>query len=178
MTLAERIEQTLITIPHFPRPGILFKDVTPLFQHPELYHDIIQAAAELIKPLNVQAIAGMESRGFPLGFAIAAQLNLPFVFIRKQGKLPRPTFQVEYDLEYGTAVMELQQNDIQPHQRVYIHDDLLATGGTALAAAKLVEVAGGQVVGFGFIVTLDSLNGQEKIKPFGVPIHTFASLQE
>jgi adenine phosphoribosyltransferase len=119
---------------------------------------------------------GLESRGFPLGLAIALEMNIPFVMIRKKGKLPRPTHQVSYDLEYGQATVELQKDDLLPGQKVFIHDDLLATGGTAFAAAQLVEMAQGKVAGFGFIIALEFLKGREKLSTFGAPIHTFAAI--
>ena len=176
MNLKDRINQTLIDVPDFPKPGILFKDITPLFKDPQLIRDMIASANELLTPLKVDVIVGLESRGFPLGCSIAMGMNIPFVMVRKKGKLPRATYQVSYDLEYGQATVELQKDDILPGQRVYIHDDLLATGGTAAAAAKLIEMAGGTVVGFGFILTLDFLNGKEKLNQFNAPIHTFATI--
>ena len=111
-----------------------------------------------------------------MGFAIALRLNLPFVMIRKRGKLPRPTHQIQYNLEYGQAAMELQIGDIMPHQKVYIHDDLLATGGTAAAAAELVQLAQAELVGFGFLMDLEGLNGKENLMRFNVPVHTFVTL--
>jgi len=176
MKLTEKINQTLIDVPDFPKPGILFKDITPIFKDPILSKEIVQASASQLKEMGVEVIVGLESRGFPLGLAIALELAIPFVMIRKKGKLPRPAFQVSYDLEYGQATMELQKGDIQPGQNVYIHDDLLATGGTAHAAGQLVQMAGGQIAGFGFIITLDALNGKEKLEAYGAPIHTFAAI--
>jgi adenine phosphoribosyltransferase len=176
MNLEERINQTLIDVPDFPKPGILFKDITPLFKDPHLIKDMIVSTHTLLSPLKVDVIVGLESRGFPLGCSIAMELKIPFVMVRKKGKLPRATYQISYDLEYGQATIELQKDDIIPGQRVYIHDDLLATGGTAAAAAQLIEMAGGVVVGFGFILTLDFLNGREKLSRFNAPIHTFAAI--
>jgi adenine phosphoribosyltransferase len=176
MKLTEKIHQTLIDVPDFPKPGILFKDITPIFRDPNLSKEIVHASASQLKEMGVDVIVGLESRGFPLGLAIAVELEIPFVMIRKKGKLPRPAFQVSYDLEYGQATMELQKGDIQPEQKVYIHDDLLATGGTAHAAGQLVQMAGGKVVGFGFIITLDTLKGKEKLEVFGAPVHTFAAI--
>lgn len=176
MKLAEKIHQTLIDVPDFPKPGILFKDITPIFRDPRLSKEIVQTSASQLKEMGVDVIVGLESRGFPLGLAIAVELEIPFVMIRKKGKLPRPAFQVSYDLEYGQATMELQKGDIQPGQKVYIHDDLLATGGTAHAAGQLVTLAGGKIAGFGFIVSLDILKGSEKLQTFGAPVHTFAAI--
>jgi adenine phosphoribosyltransferase len=176
MNLTDRIHHTLIDVPDFPKPGILFKDITPLFKDPQLIRDMIATSHEWLSPLRVDIIVGLESRGFPLGCSIAMDMNIPFVMIRKKGKLPRATHQISYDLEYGQATVELQKEDILPGQRVYIHDDLLATGGTAAAAAQLIQMAGGIVVGFGFILTLDFLNGKEKLSQFNAPIHTFAAV--
>jgi adenine phosphoribosyltransferase len=177
MNLEEKIHQTLIDVPDFPRPGILFKDITPLFQNPSLVREMVATAKVQLLPLQVDVVVGLESRGFPLGCALAMEMNLPFVMIRKKGKLPRPTLQYHYDLEYGQATVEIQKEDIKAGQRVFIHDDLLATGGTAAAAAALIQEAGGIVAGFGFIVTLDFLTGKEKLNSFGVPVHTFARVQ-
>ncbi len=176
MNLQEEIKKTVIDVPNFPKPGIIFKDITPIFANPELSKALIDHAVSLIKPLEVDVIVGLESRGFPLGFAIALAMNKPFVMIRKRGKLPRPTYQVSYDLEYGSAAMEIQIGDIQTGQRVYIHDDLLATGGTANAAAQLVQQSGGTLVGMGFLMELATLNGKENLTLYQVPLHTFAQL--
>ena len=165
MNLSDQIKNILIAVPDFPKPGILFKDITPLFKDSHLSKALIEEAAELIKTTGAEVIVGLESRGFPMGFALALTLNLPFVMIRKKGKLPRPTYQVQYELEYGQAAMELQIGDITPHQKVYIHDDLLATGGTAAAAAELVQQAGGVVVGYGFMIELDFLEGRKMLSP-------------
>ncbi len=176
MNLQEEIKKTVIDVPNFPKPGIIFKDITPIFAHPELSRALIDHAVSLIEPLQVDVIVGLESRGFPLGFAIALAMNKPFVMIRKRGKLPRPTHQVSYDLEYGSAAMEIQIGDIKPGQRVYVHDDLLATGGTANAAAQLVQQSGGVLVGMGFLMELAFLNGKENLMMYQVPLHTFAQL--
>jgi len=176
MNLQEEIKKTVIDVPDFPKPGIIFKDVTPIFANPELSRALITHAVSIIEPLQVDIIVGLESRGFPLGFAIALSMDIPFVMIRKKGKLPRPTHRISYDLEYGTAEMEIQIGDIQPGQRVYIHDDLLATGGTANAAAQLVQKSGGVLVGMGFLMELAFLNGKENLNLYGVPLHTFAQL--
>jgi len=165
MNVQEEIKKTIIDVPDFPKPGI-----------PELSQALIAHAVSMIAPLQVDVIVGLESRGFPMGFAIALAMNKPFVMIRKRGKLPRPTLQVSYALEYGTAEMEVQVGDIQPGQRGYVHDDLLATGGTANAAAQLVQKSGGILVGMGFLMELGFLNGKENLNVYGVPVHTFAQL--
>lgn len=109
MSLEEKINQTLIDVPDFPKPGILFKDITPLFKDPVLIKEMISASVAKMQALDVDVIVGLESRGFPLGLAIALEMNIPFVMIRKKGKLPRPTHQVSYDLEYGQATVELRK---------------------------------------------------------------------
>ena len=176
MSLSNQIKNILIDVPDFPKPGILFKDITPIFKDSSLSKALIEEAATLIQGTGAEVVVGLESRGFPMGFAIALRLNLPFVMIRKRGKLPRSTHQVQYNLEYGQAAMELQIGDIMPHQKVYIHDDLLATGGTAAAAGELVQLAQAELVGFGFLMDLEGLKGKENLMRFNVPVHTFVTL--
>lgn len=163
MNLQQRIKQTIKDVPDFPKKGIIFKDITPLFLEATLSKDITSALTEQAKSLGITAICGIESRGFLFGAMIAQNLGLPFVLIRKKGKLPRKTLATSYALEYGTATIEIHEEDLPPNSKVLIHDDLLATGGTALAAAELVQKAGGQVVGFSFLVELNFLKGREKL---------------
>jgi adenine phosphoribosyltransferase len=164
--LQTRIKSTIKDIPNFPKEGIIFKDITPLLLDSELSKDITQAFAEHARKLNIDMICGLESRGFLFGNSIAQALGVPFVLIRKAGKLPRATEAFAYDLEYGSAVIEVHREDIPKGSRVLIHDDLLATGGTAFAAAALVEKLEAEVVGFSFIVELSFLNGRDRILPF------------
>jgi len=175
-SLSDRIKSILIDVPDFPKPGILFKDITPIFKDPNISKDIIVEASKWISSTQPDIIVGLESRGFPFGFSLALALGKPFVMIRKKGKLPRPSYQVKYDLEYGTTSMELQIDDITQGQRVYIHDDLLATGGTASAAAELVKQSGGVLVGFGFLMTIEELNGAAHLKKHQVPIHSLVAV--
>jgi len=155
-------------IPDFPKPGIIFKDITPVLQHPEAFGQVIDgmaAYAELKKP---DVIIGIESRGFILGAPVALALEKGFVPVRKVGKLPYETVQCEYDLEYGTAAVEMHKDAVKPGQKILIVDDLLATGGTAAAAARLVEELGGEVVGMVFLIELGFLNGRAQISDYDV----------
>ncbi len=163
MNLQQHIKQTIKDVPNFPKEGILFKDITPLFLDADLSKAIALALTTQAKSLGLTTICGIESRGFLFGAMIAQNLGLPFVLIRKKGKLPRKTIETSYALEYGTATIEIHEEDLLPNSRVLIHDDLLATGGTALAAADLIHKAGSQVVGFSFLVELNFLKGREKL---------------
>lgn len=163
MNLREEINQTIRSIPDFPKPGILFKDITPLFENQKL---CTRMAEEMIAQTSVKpdAIIGIESRGFLFGFLMANKLDVPFVLVRKAGKLPYKTISYKYDLEYGSSAIEMHEDALKKNANVLIHDDLLATGGTAAAAAELVKMAGAKVSGFSFIVELEFLKGKEKLK--------------
>lgn len=163
--IAEKIKKSIREIPDFPKPGISFKDITPILQDPNLVEEIVLAFIEQID-FEVDVICAVESRGFFFGLLLANRLKLPFVPIRKEGKLPGDTVNYSYSLEYGTATVEIQQGSIKKGQRVLIHDDLLATGGTIHASAQLVKSQGGIVSGLSFLVALNFLEGMEKIKPF------------
>ena len=147
-------------IPDFPKSGILFKDITPVLADPAAFQEVMDRFVEHAKALAPDVIAGIESRGFLFGAPLALALEKSFVPIRKAGKLPSETEQEEYVLEYGTAVIEAHRDAIMPGQRVLIIDDLLATGGTAAASARLVEKLGGEVAGFVFLIELEFLNGR------------------
>lgn len=161
-SLEQNIKNALRDVPDFPKPGILFKDITPIFYNQSLCSDIVD---EFIFRLEEKpdAMIGIESRGFLFGFAVANKLGIPFVLVRKAGKLPAKTVSVSYDLEYGSSVIEMHADALQPNWKVIIHDDLLATGGTAEATAQLVKKAGATVLGFNFVIALDFLNGKEKL---------------
>lgn len=161
--LQHKIKTEIRDVPDFPKAGILFKDITPILHKPLLCDEIVDAFSKYCIDKNVHAIVGVESRGFLFGFALANKLNIPFVLVRKAGKLPYKTISYEYDLEYGSAKVEMQVDDIKPGWNVLIHDDLLATGGTAEAAAKLIQMQKGIVAGFAFIVELDFLKGKERL---------------
>ena len=155
-------------VPDFPRPGILFKDVMPLFASPEALRDAVEGLAEWAAPRRPDLILGAEARGFILGGALAYRLGCGFIAARKPGKLPWQTVSVEYALEYGTDSLELQRDAITAGARVLVHDDLLATGGTAKAKIDLVERLGGTVVGVAFLVELAFLGGRQHLAPHEV----------
>ena len=165
MSLTDSITAAIRDVPDFPKPGIMFKDITPIFENQELCSDITNAFIEQLgqKP---DAIVGIESRGFLFGMLLANKLNVPFVLVRKEGKLPYKTISCEYALEYGTAKIEMHTDALKPNWNVVIHDDLLATGGTAEAAAHLVKQQGANVIAFTFVVGLDFLQGEKKLKPY------------
>ena len=150
--------------PDYPKPGIIFKDISPILLDMDLYGQVISIFVERIRELNIDAIVGVESRGFWFGPSIAHQLNIPFIPIRKKGKLPGETFSYSYDLEYGSATIEVQKDSLSKGACVLIHDDLLATGGTAKAAAELVNQAGAKTVAFAFLVNLTFLNAELDLK--------------
>ena len=164
--LEAKIKSAIRDVPDFPKPGILFKDITPIFHDQQLCNEIISEFADRLADKNINAIVGVESRGFLFGFALANKMNIPFILVRKAGKLPYKKIFYEYDLEYGSAKVEMQEDEIQPGWNVLIHDDLLATGGTAEAAVKLIEMQKGVVAGFAFVVELDFLKGREKISQY------------
>lgn len=163
--LSQRIDENIARVADFPQEGIQYKDITSLFQNPTLCAEIVDAFVEFSRG-KIDVVCGIESRGFLFGIQIAQKLNLPFVLIRKQGKLPPPTIAESYDLEYGSATIEVQPQYIQKGMRALIHDDVLATGGTAEASAKLIEKCGGIVTQFSFIADLTFLNGKEKLSHF------------
>mgnify|MGYP000317114007 FL=1 len=166
MNIEQKIKKAIRDVADFPKEGVVFKDITPLLSDPILSNDIADALMEHIKPLNIDAIVAIESRGFLYGFLLANKLNIPFIPVRKKGKLPGDTLEYTYDLEYGSATVEIHTKDIEPGWRVLIHDDLLATGGTAQAAAELLKMQGAHVAAFAFVVELTFLNGVKKIKPY------------
>lgn len=168
-TLSDNISQVIRDVPDFPKPGILFKDITPLFLYPELLKDLTDSFVEEYKGQDIQAIVGIESRGFLFGVPLSMALGVPFVLARKKGKLPAETVEVSYDLEYGQATLELHADSLKSEQRVLIIDDLLATGGTAMATQKLVKKLNAVVVGFAFVIELDFLNGRERLS---APVHS------
>jgi len=161
-------EQLVRDIPDFPSPGILFKDITPVLASPEAVHEVIAKFKEFAVAVGATAIVGIESRGFVLGMPLALELNLPFIPVRKLGKLPYKTIKEEYQLEYGTNTMEIHADAIEPGARVLIVDDLLATGGTARAAAKLIERLEGIVAGCSFMIELAFLNGREHLPNYEI----------
>jgi adenine phosphoribosyltransferase len=161
----ERLRALIRDITDFPQPGIVFKDITPLMADREALALAVQGLAEYARPLNVDCVIAAEARGFLLGPALALELGAGFVLARKPGRLPYETISAEYVLEYGTNQLELQTDAVAPGARVLVHDDLLATGGTAAALCELVGRLGGQVVGCGFLVELAFLQGRERLAP-------------
>ena len=155
-------------VPDFPSPGILFRDITPLLASPEAFQQAVVAMADPFRESPPEKVLGIEARGFMFGAAIARELGVGFVPVRKPGKLPRETFRVSYGLEYGKDSLEIHADACRPGERVLIADDVLATGGTAKAAVELVEQVGAEVVGIPFIVELDFLNGRAKLAPYDV----------
>jgi adenine phosphoribosyltransferase len=168
--LQQKIKKIIRDVPDFPQKGIVFKDITPILHHQQLCSEIVESFANHYKNKNIDAIVGVESRGFLFGFMLANKLNIPFVLARKAGKLPYKTISYEYELEYGSATIEMQVDDIQPGWNVLIHDDLLATGGTAEAVAKLIQMQNGKIAGFAFLVELGFLNGREKLDVYSQAI--------
>lgn len=162
--MAKLLAETLIRdVPDFPKPGIIFKDIHPVLSHPAAFREVCDLLTQDAKAKGAEVIVGIESRGFIFGVPIALALDLPFALTRKQGKLPYDKIEASYELEYGSATIEMHTDAISPGQRAYIVDDLLATGGTARAAAGLIEQLNGVVCGIGFMVELSFLNGAEKI---------------
>ena len=165
------------TIPDFPVPGVLFRDVTTLFAHPEAFR---RAVDELCAPHEgsaLEMVVAMDARGFILGGAVAYKLGLGFVPIRKKGKLPGKTVVESYKLEYGEAVVEIHDDAFHAGTRVLLIDDLLATGGTAVAGIKLIERLGGQIVAASFVVNLPDLGGEQRLREMGIEIHTLCAFE-
>jgi len=164
--ISDKLDKAIRNVPDFPKEGINFKDITPLLMDKDLTDEIIDSFVRQINQTKIDAIVGIESRGFLFGFLLANKIGIPFIPIRKVGKLPGETLKYKYDLEYGSAEVEIHKNDIQKDWNVLVHDDLLATGGTACAAAELINQLDAKVVGFAFVVSLDFLNGKEKLKQY------------
>lgn len=156
------------SIPDFPEEGIIFRDITSVLQSAEGLRLAVDGIQDLLKDVEFDVVAGTESRGFIFGVPVAYNLKKPFVPVRKKGKLPCETVSKEYDLEYGTAVIEIHRDAIKPGQRVVLIDDLIATGGTAAAAAELIEELGGKVVKLAFLIELKGLKGRELLSGYDV----------
>lgn len=162
--MADLLARDLIRdVPDFPKPGILFKDITPVLEHADAFQQVSDLLAEDAKKRGAEVIVGIESRGFIFGVPVALQLGLPFAMARKLGKLPYEKISEEYALEYGTNTVEMHVDAIKPGQKAYIVDDLLATGGTAAAAGRLVQRLKGDVVGFGCLIELTFLDGRRNL---------------
>jgi adenine phosphoribosyltransferase len=172
----QRIRDALRTIPDFPKPGIQFIDITPVLQDGQLFRLSINLLIERFHKKRLDAIVGVDARGFILGGAVACQLGIGFVPMRKKGKLPYKTKSLSYDLEYGSATLEVHEDAIKPGQRIALVDDLLATGGTSAAAAALIEQLGGEIIEMSFLVELAELGGAEKIKKY--PVYSIVTIGE
>ena len=164
----KKLEEYVRSIPDFPEPGIIFRDITTILQDPDGLHLAIQSMQDKLKDTEFDVVVGTESRGFIFGVPIAYNLHKAFVPVRKTGKLPCETVSMEYDLEYGSAVIEMHKDSIKPGQKVVLVDDLVATGGTIEAAIKLVEELGGEVVKVVFLMELAGLKGRERLKGYEV----------
>lgn len=164
----KKIEEYVRSIKDFPKEGIIFRDVTTVLQDSEGLHMAIDMMQDTIKDIDFDVVIGPESRGFIFGVPIAYNLNKAFVPVRKKGKLPCETVSMDYELEYGTATIEMHKDSIKPGQKVLIVDDLIATGGTIEAITKLVEGLGGEVAGICFFMELKGLNGREKLKKYRI----------
>ena len=164
----KKLEEYVRSIPDFPEPGIIFRDVTSILQDADGLHMAVDSLIDMVKDLDYDLVIGPESRGFIFGVPVAYAQHKGFVPVRKKGKLPCETISAEYELEYGTAEIEIHKDAIRPGQKVVIVDDLIATGGTTEAIIKLIEQLGGQVVKICFVMELAGLKGREKLKDYAV----------
>lgn len=171
----EHLKEYIRTIPDFPIPGIQFRDITTLIKHPKAFQETIDILVKQYEKENIDVIVGIESRGFIFGAPLALRLGIGFVPVRKPGKLPGKTVEVEYELEYGTDKLQIHDDAIEPGSRVLVIDDLLATGGTLAGTCKLVEEVGGEVAGCACVIELPALKGREKIAPY--PLFTMISFE-
>lgn len=162
------LKELIRDVPDFPTPGILFRDITPVLQNPQAFREVVCSMVECARPMQPDVVVGIESRGFILGAPIALELGTGFVPVRKAGKLPAETVRAEYALEYGSSAVEMHRDAIEPGMRAVIVDDLLATGGTARAAARLIEEVGGVVAGIVFLIELSALNGRKQLEGYNV----------
>ena len=170
--LEQTIKSTIRDIVDFPEPGIIFKDITPLLKDPQLCKAIVQSITDQLRPLQPDALACLDSRGFWFGLSIAMELGIPMIPIRKKGKLPYETVYEEYALEYGTNTIEMHTDAVQPGCRVAIHDDILDTGGTAEDTSKLIKKAKGEIIAYSFLIELDFLKGKDKLAPYCTTIQS------
>lgn len=164
----QKLRDAIRNIPDFPKPGILFRDITPILNDPSLFRIAVNILANQHKGVKVHKIAAVEARGFLFAGAVSYKLGAGLVPIRKKGKLPYKTFEESYELEYGTAELAVHQDAFKEGENIILIDDLLATGGTALAGAHLIERAGGKVIGIDFLIELTALNGRAKLSDYNV----------
>jgi adenine phosphoribosyltransferase len=171
-SLQSRLQSVIRTVPDWPKLGVQFRDITPLFQAPELWSEVVAHFAQHYQDKKLDAIAGMEARGFIFGAALAHAMSLPFIPIRKQGKLPYKTLSENYELEYGTAVVEIHIDACRPGDRVLLADDLIATGGTLLAGQKLLQRLGALVIEAAVVIDLPELGGTNKCQAQGLQVYS------
>ena len=176
--LASFLKQRVRTVRDWPKPKVNFRDVTTLFNDPQTFRLIIQALVDETRRVRADRIAAVDARGFILGGAVAYDANKPFALVRKKGKLPFKTVSAEYELEYGQATIEIHADACQPHERVLIVDDLIATGGTLLAASRLFQQVGGIVAGVAAIIDLPELGGSAKLRAAGINVQALCEFSE
>lgn len=174
---SDYIKSKIRTIPDWPEDGVMFRDITPVFQDRRALRGFIDTFVQRYIDENLQVVAGIDARGFLLGVAIAYELNISFVPIRKKGKLPYKTIQEEYQLEYGSAIIEVNEDACNPGDRILLMDDLIATGGTMMAGARLMQRLGGEIVEAAAIVDLPALNGSRKLREADIPVFTICEFE-
>lgn len=177
MTLEDRIKRAIRDVADFPKEGVVFKDLTPLLLDPALTEDITDAIIDAVSGEKIDAVCAVESRGFLYGMLLAHKLNVPFIPIQKKGKLPGETIEFTYDLEYGSATVEVHLDDIRAGWNVLVHDDLLATGGTAAAATELMKMRHARVAAFAFLLELQFLHGRKRLEQYGSRIISLVTYQ-
>ena len=171
------LKKYIRTVPNFPNDGIMFRDVTTLFNNANAFKKVVSQFKDLWREDKVEAIAGIDARGFIIGAALATKLGLPFIALRKEGKLPYKTISEKYDLEYGKASLEIHTDAIQKGDSVLIVDDLIATGGTAIAGVNLIKALGGNIVGCGFIIDLPDFGGAKKLEDSGIKVKSILTFE-
>lgn len=171
------VKSIIRSLPDWPEPGVIFRDVTPIFKDPRAVRMVADAFIQRYLDSDISHIACIDARGFLFGSILAHQLNLPLVLVRKKGKLPGDTIHQEYELEYGTAAVEMQTDSVGPGDRVLIFDDLIATGGTILAACTLIKKLGAEVIEAAALIDLPDLQGSSRIQETGVPVHTLIAYE-
>ena len=169
------LRDIVVDYPDFPKPGILFRDINPVFKRNDALNHIADEFYGMYGTTNMDAVAGIESRGFVVATVLALKFGMGVVMIRKAGKLPGKTLKKSYEIEYGSAIMELQRTAIREGEKILIADDLIATGGTAVAAAQLIEEVGGKVAGFAFIIELSDLHGAERLRKMGYRVESLVT---